>query len=139
MGKNRHFKKNGEKMKSENEKIISLTNGIYRKIGNEIKNKILATDESIANSYSLLIRGNSINDLTVDVTQRGYYTEKEYKYDFKLSCEPLFDYVPEKFLHLNWTYTKFYKHVEKRKLRAYILKELTDVITDYVNGDGINE
>jgi len=32
-------------MKSENEKIISLTNGIYRIAGKEIKNKILVNDE----------------------------------------------------------------------------------------------
>ena len=126
-------------MKSENEKIISLTNGIYKEIGNEIKKNVLTNDESTANSYCLLIRGNSLTDLTVRIVQRGYYTDKKFKYDFTISCEPLFDYVPEKYLHLNWSYEKFYKHVEKRKLRAYILKELTDVITDYVNGDGINE
>ena len=126
-------------MKSENEKIISLTNGIYKEIGNEIKKNVLTNDESTANSYCLLIRGNSLKDLSVTLTQRGYFFKREYKYDFTLPCEPMFDYVPEKYLHLNWSYEKFYKHVEKRKLRAYILTEVTDVITDYVNGDGINE
>jgi len=33
------------KMKSEYEKIIFLTNGIYRIAGKEIKNKILINDE----------------------------------------------------------------------------------------------
>jgi len=44
MGKIGNFRK-VVKMKSENEKIISLTNGIYRIAGKELKNKILVSDE----------------------------------------------------------------------------------------------
>ena len=64
---------NGEKMKNENEKTISLTNGIWRKAGNEIMKNVLTNDESTANSYCLLIRGNSLKDLSVTLTQRGYF------------------------------------------------------------------
>ena len=124
---------NGEKMKNENEKTISLTNGIWRKAGNEIMKNVLTIDEAYAHSHSVLVYGNSLNSLNIELIQTGNYISNPYKYVFKIPCKSMFDFIPVKYFNRDWDYTEFYAHVQKKKVREYVLQELESAIQDYLD------
>ena len=120
-------------MKSEKMKTDSLTKGIYRKAGNEIMKNVLTNDEAYAHSHSVLVYGNSLNSLNIELIQTGNYISNPYKYVFKIPCKSMFDFIPVKYFNRDWDYTEFYAHVQKKKVREYVKSELTDAIDDYVH------
>ena len=120
-------------MKSEKMKTDSLTKGIYRKAGNEIMKNVLTNDEAYAHSHSVLVYGNSLNSLNIELIQTGNYISNPYKYVFKIPCKSMFDFIPVKYFSHDWDYNEFYAHVQKKKVREYVLQELESAIQDYLD------